>query len=378
MKKKVLLIIATVVFALILIKVIWVKSATSGHGNWDDEKKDIIRRANYLTENVVVPPYELIDGMPSILGEQFKGEWALYACSMTCAALANIAQLYPQNKEASIKYISQIIDIAMSEDIREYDRLRWYEDPLEGIYGNLSHISYYSHLAWMMSAYKQIGGDEKYDGMYHSLCKAMNRRIRQSPNLNLPTYPGECIYVPDMLVAIVALANYSRQYHGEYDTTVRMWVEKAKAEWMDKNTGLLVSFLPKEDLLKGSYSALNCYYLTFIDEELARDQYEKLKKHFLQKWPVLGFKEYYDHSCWLGMDVDAGPVILNLSSSGTAFALGAATYFNDTEVRNGLLKTAEIACSTISWFGKSHYLMLNSVIVGDAILLAMRTTVKWE
>ena len=371
-------IIFAIIIALILIKLVWVKCATSGHGSWEDEKKDIIRRANYLTENVVVPPHELIDGMPSILGEQFKGEWALYTCSMTCAALANIAQLYPQNKEVSINYISKIIDIAMSEDIREYDRLRWGEDPLEGIYGDLSHISYYSHLAWMMSAYKQIGGDEKFDGMYHSLCKAMNRRIRQSTNLNLRTYPGENIYLPDMLVAIVALANYSRQYHGEYDTTVRMWVERAKAEWMDKNTGLLVSFLPENDLLKGSYSALNCYYLTFIDEELARDQYEKLKKHFLQKWPVLGFKEYYDHSCWLGMDVDAGPVILNLSSSGTGFALGAATYFKDTEIKNGLLKTAEIACSTISWFGKTHYLLLNSVIVGDAILLAMRTTVKWE
>ena len=92
----------------------------------------------------------------------------------------------------------------MSEEIREYDRLRWGEDPLDGIYGNLSHISYYSHLAWMISRYKQIGGDNKYDGQYHTLCRSMNRRIRQNPIMNLPTYPGESIYIPDMLVAIVA------------------------------------------------------------------------------------------------------------------------------------------------------------------------------
>ena len=59
-----------------------------------------------------------------------------------------------------------------------------------------------------------------------------------------------------------------------------MWVEKAKTEWLDKNTGMLVSFLPEEDLLKGSYSALNCYYLTFIDKDFAKDQYERLKKKF--------------------------------------------------------------------------------------------------
>ena len=123
----------------------------------------------------------------------------------------------------------------------------------------------------MISGYKQIGGDGKYDDIYHSLCKAMNRRIRQSPNLNLPTYPGESIYLPDMLVAIVALSNYSHQNHDEYSTTVKMWVEKAKTEWLDKNTGMLVSFLPEEDLLKGSYSALNCYYLTFIDKDFAKD-----------------------------------------------------------------------------------------------------------
>ena len=56
--------------------------------------------------------------------------------SMTSAALANIAILYPQNKELSSKFIGQIIDIAISEEIREYDRMRWGEDPMDGIYGN--------------------------------------------------------------------------------------------------------------------------------------------------------------------------------------------------------------------------------------------------
>ncbi len=78
------------------------------------------------------------------------------------------------------------------------------------------------------------------------------------------------------------------------------------------------------------------------------------------------------------MDIDAGPVILNLSSSGTAFALGPATFFNDTETRKGLLRTAEIAGSTITWFGKSHYLLANIALVGEAITLAMRTTIPFN
>jgi len=159
-------IILIVLTFLIVGKAVWVKCAISGHGSFDGEKKEIIRRANYLTAKVATSPQQLLEEMPSGIGAQFQGEWAIYSCSMTCAALANIAMLYPQNKETAIKFIGQIIDIAMSEEIREYDKLRWREDPLDGIYGNLSHISYYSHLAWMISRYMQIGGDNKYDGQH--------------------------------------------------------------------------------------------------------------------------------------------------------------------------------------------------------------------
>ena len=371
----------SVIFVLMVAKTIWVKCATSGHGSFNREKKEIIRRANFLTSKVCTTPQDLLNEMPSGIGEQFQGEWALYTCSMTSAALANIAILYPQNKELSIKFIGQIIDIAMSEEIREYDRLRWREDPMDGIFGNLSHISYYSHLAWMISRYKQIGGDGKYDDLYHSLCKAMNRRIRESKSLNLPTYPGEYIYIPDMLVAIVALANYSSQYEGKYSTTVNMWVERAKREWVDKETGLVASFLEVYNdsvqivlPVKGSYSALNCYYLSLVDPEFAKEQYDCLMKNYKQGFLLAGIKEYNDRTCLFGMDIDAGPIIFNLSPSGTAFTIGCATSLDDIEFRNRLLKTAEIGGSTVTWFGKSHYLLANFALVGEAIVLAMRTS----
>ena len=382
MNKRKIMIIALLVFImLVIIKVVWVTYATTGHGSFDNEKKDLIHRANYLTSMVCTTPQDLLNEMPSGIGEQFQGEWALYTCSMTSAALANIAILYPQNKELSIKFIGQIIDIAMSEEIREYDRLRWREDPLDGIYGNLSHISYYSHLAWMISRYKQIGGDGKYDDLYHSLCKAMNRRIRQSKSLNLPTYPGEYIYIPDMLVAIVALGNYSSQYEGKYSTTVNMWVERAKKEWIDRETGLVASFLEAYNdsvqivlPVKGSYSALNCYYLSLVDPEFAKEQYDCLMKNYKQGFPFAGIKEYHDRTCLFGMDIDAGPIIFNLSPSGTAFTIGCATSLDDMEFRSHLLKTAEIGGSTVTWFGKSHYLLANLALVGEAIVLAMRTS----
>ena len=104
----------------------------------------------------------------------------------------------------------------------------------------------------------------------------------------------------------------------------------------------------------------------------------KLKKAFLHKSLITGFKEYHDRTCWFGMDIDAGPIVFNLSPSGTAFAIGAATYFHDSDIRKELLKTAEIAGSTVTWLGESHYLLSNVALVGEAIALAMRTAVEWK
>ena len=159
-------------------------------------------------------------------------------------------------------------------------------------------------------------------------------------------------------------------------------MKKAKTDWIDKETGLLKSFLSydgaeMEAPVKGSYSALICYYLTFVDEVFAKEQYDLLKRYYIQQNPFTGIREYQNRSCWLGMDIDSGPILFNLSPSGTAFSIGPATYFNDSEFRTQLLRTAEIGGSTVRGWNTNHYLLANLAIVGEAITLAMRTSVPW-
>ena len=132
------------------------------------------------------------------------------------------------------------------------------------------------------------------------------------------------------LVAIVALNQYADMNNGKYRSTVKKWIKRAQKEWIDDKTGLLVSFLQENGNLyeevpvKGSYSALNCYYLTFIDETFAKQQYETLKSLFWKDGVISGLKEYYDRTCYLGLDIDAGPILFELSPSGTAFMTEAA------------------------------------------------------
>ena len=365
--------------ALVLIKVAWVVWGCWSIGSQQKEKNDILQRKNWLVDKIVVEPRQLLKEMPGGLGLQFQGEWALYSCSMLSKVLSNISILYPEAKQESINTIDSLIQIVKSSELRQYDKMRWGEDPLDSIAGDKSHISYLSHLAWMISNYRKIGGGDKYNALHDSLCEGMNRRILTSECMNLPTYPGEDIYIPDMLVAIVALTDYAQLNNGKYQNTVNRWIQRAKSEWIDSETGLLRSFLPLDgntsvlSPIKGSYSTLNTYYLTQIDSEFAKEQYSHLKEAFLKDLWLTGFKEYPDGCGFLGMDVDAGPIIFGLSPSGTAFGIGCATYFNDTDLRKHLLKTAEIAGHTVSWNGKRRYLLANIALVGEAITLAMRT-----
>ena len=378
-KMIVLLIIVSFIILLKVFSVLWI---CKEHGTFESEKNDILERRNYLVNELVTTPQKVLNAMPSGIGVQFQGEWALYSCSMLSAALVNISHLYPETKGENLKYIDRLINIVMSPEMRCYDKIRWNEDPLESLNGDNSHVSYLSHLAWMICGYKEIGGDGKYDKLLSSLCMTMNHRILLSKGLNLPTYPNESVYIPDMLVAIVALEKFADMNKGKFRSTVKRWINKAQKEWIDNKTGLLASFVDEDGKLyegapvKGSYSALNCYYLTLIDEAFGKQQHEKLKTLFWKNGFVTGLKEYWDRACPIGLDMDAGPIILELSPSGTAFFAGSSTYFNDTKVRTGILKTAEIAGHTIKMGDERHYLLANVALVGEAIMLAMRTNIR--
>ena len=381
--RRITIIIASTVLIMAIVVALraWnVSIKCKGHGSFKTEKNEILQRRDYLASKLITSPQKVLHEMPSGIGEQFQGEWALYSCSMFAMSLYNISRIYPETKTENAHYIDSLISIVLSPELREYDSKRWKEDALTTLDSyETSHISYISHLAWMIGEYKTMVGSDKYDKLYDQLCNAMNGRILHSPDLNLQTYPDEPIYIPDMLVAIVGLKQYSALNKGKYSSTVDAWVDHARKKWLDPKTGLLVSFLDVDGRqfsdapIKGSYSALNCSYLTLIDRKFAQEQYLQLKKHFWKNGVLSGMKEYYDASPILSLDVDAGPVIMGLSPSGTAFSTGAATFFKDNEVRDKILRTSEIAGYTLTWDNTKHYALANLALVGEAIMLAMRT-----
>lgn len=344
--------------------------------NKDEEKRDLTERADWLLSKVLVDPNKLIESMPTVIGRQYQGQWAIYACAMTAVALCNMIRLYPDLRAKYMPRIPELIDMLMTDEIKYYDTMQWREDALKSLDGNKSHMTYLSLLSWAISSYELAGGDGRYSELLKRMCDALARRMLKSRDLNLPSFPNGIVFLPDMLVSLIALKNYGRLHNGDYEDLIARWVENAKRLWIDRKTGLLVSqYYPngRRSALHGSYSALNCTYLTMVDENFARQQYMLLKRQFLIGNKYVAVREYLYKTPSLGFHIDAGPIIEGRSPSGTSFAMGAATYFEDWRVRNGLLKTAELAGKTIYRNNQRHYKLAEVMLTGEAITLAMRT-----
>ena len=110
-----IIIVIAVIFAL---KWLWVAISTGGQGSFDGEKSEILRRRNYLAGKLITSPGAVLNEMPDGIGSQFKGEWAIYSCSMFTAALVNIGKLYPEENEKSVEQIERLIEIVVSQEFR--------------------------------------------------------------------------------------------------------------------------------------------------------------------------------------------------------------------------------------------------------------------
>lgn len=352
---------------------------------WNKEREELIGRARWLCQEVIVPPKELISKMPKELGFFYGGQWAIYSCCYTAVALANLCRIYPDIKDEMLPKIEAIIGLIDTPVIRYYDTMMWKEDAMKGLDGPNDHMTYLSLLAWTITHYKFAGGDSQFDNLLEACCQSLHRNMLLSPDLNLRSFPDTPIFLPDMLYTIVALHNYEQLYgSGKYQDALSRWLEKAQTVWLDKETGLLASMLTRKlrkptSKVRGSYTALNCSLLAFCaDETFAHDQYKLFKKLFIKKSPVFGIREFIDKSPMFSFDVDAGPIVFGLSPSGTTFALGAATWLGDWEMRSRLLQTASTAGDTIVDKAQNtcHYRLGEVALCGEAVALGMRTMVN--
>lgn len=347
------------------------------------EKIELIRRANWLCKEVIVEdPEELIAKMPEPIGRQFQGQWAIYACSMTACALCNLIRLYPELRDKYLGNVVRLIELTNTPTIRYYDTEWWKEDALDSLDGDSSHMTYISILAWMIGNYRLAGGDNRYDILHKKLCDTLNRRMLASHDLNLPSFPNGVIFLPDMMFPGLALRDYDSIYGETYHSTIYKWLCNLKAHYIEPKTGLLASTIFRNLSLgrvSGAYSGLNTTGLSLLNIQFGEEQLQRLKDNLVITFSkYAAVKEYLTKAPRFTFDIDAGPVVYGVSPSGTSFAIGAATYLGEWELREKLLNTAKLAGGNVIFGKYQHYRLANIMLTGEAITLAMRTMINFD
>lgn len=369
-----------ILIAIFLLKLTWTGIFyTSGNSIIkNEEESDILTRRSFLISKVATKDFNE-NMMPVVLPSVYKKEWAIGTLSMTSAALTNIAFDFPQTKDDSKDAIKTMIEKALDKDLRSYEEYHWGEDAIDTLSGNNGHIGYLAHLNWMFGAYRLVGGSKEYDKLHKDITEAIVRRISSSKSLYIETFPSE-IYVPDNTCAIASIVFYDMINGNNHKEFIQKWLTYNKNNNIDKN-GLLYPWVDFDGKgygePRGSYSAWNLMFLPHIDEEFARKQYEVFKKTFVANLPLGGnaIREYPEGVRGNG-DIDSGPVVFGLSSSGTCFAISGAKYFKDGDLLDGLLRFGEFAGSSFEFGGERHYLI--APLMADAVMLNVKTSRPWD
>jgi hypothetical protein len=341
------------------------------------ERADLLGRRNNLVHRVE-GDFERTALSPG--GDMFPGEWALGTLSMLAAAETNLAFLYPETRQEALEHVPRYIEKAMTSQARAFDRRPWGEDPLDSLAGDHGHVGYLGHVNLMLGAYRLLGGGSQFESLHRRVTAALARRMNASVSAHIETYPGH-IFTADMAVAAASIAVYDQATGEDHGATLGRYVRHTRTHLLDAETGLVVFKVDGQGrplgVARGCGVGWNSFYLPMVDEAFASEQFERMRARMVKRtwFGVTGIREYPPGQSGHG-DVDSGPVILELSTSGTGFAVAGARHAKDTELLGELLATAELVGTTVVWGERRWYLA--APLVGDAILLAMKTSVRWD
>lgn len=305
-------------------------------------------------------------------GAPFDGEWLLVEHSFTIAAATNLAFRHPEQLDARRVEVKRWVESLLRADTRAFDTQKWNEDALTSLESTHGHVGFLGHLAWALGASCLLGNELPVVAV--PVADALARRFDASPSALVETYPGET-YVPDNVVAIAGLSLLQRcRADTRQAATIDRFLSVMRAERLDPKTGVLV-FAPGQPG-RGSGAAWMAYFLTFIDEAFAREQFSALFREFGVALPLGAFAlREWPRGVERGGDVDSGPLVFGLSPSGTGFALAGAAFTNDEVRLLAMLTTAELVGTSV---GSERRRYLFSPLVGDAITLATRTATPWS
>jgi hypothetical protein len=307
-----------------------------------------------------------------------NAEWDFMGRSFLVWSLANMGLREPASKPVYLPIMDQIIDETLRLEKQQgmyfflmpYARARPYVvQPAHSLFLD-------SEIALMLASRRLLEEKAEYKPLLAERVAGIVERFKQSPHLALESYPDEC-WMFDHIVALDAIRLADTLDGADHSALVRDWLAMAKQRLVHRESGLLVSSFTADgiplDGPEGSSLWMVAHGLQLLDEDFARDQYQRARKELGEITVGFGYAHEWPAS-WHGQaDIDSGPVIpvFNISAGSSGMAFIAASAFSDEKFLSSLAATLDFAAFPARKAGGLKYCASNQV--GDAALLYAAT-----
>ncbi len=311
-------------------------------------------------------------------------EWDFMSRTYVVLALANEALADPERAQAVVPIVDRIIDSTLEAEneggvhhfLLPYSRRGAFRDSR----GRSLFVD--GELALMMAARQMIAADDRYLARLRERVGFIEAAMEAGPALSGESYPNEC-WTFCNTTALAALAVADAATGDDHSDLGRRWVERAKADLVDEETGLLVSSYDWDgnhlDGPEGSSLWMVSHNLLLIDPEFAEDQFRRSKASLSRDFVGFGWSAEWPRGHGKFADVDSGPVVplLDASPGSSGLAILGASAFGDEDMRDDLLRSLEFAAFPVHDGAQTHYAAAGTI--GSAVVAyALRFGPLWR
>jgi len=249
-------------------------------------------------------------------------EWDFMARTYQVLSFVNLALRQPDRRDAHLAVIDTIIDdtLRLERDQGMHYFLLPYAKRRPFVVQPERSIFIDGEIALMLGARRLLAEREDYRLAHRKRVEGMVAQMEQSPVLSGESYPNECwTFCNTVALASIRMADVLDDSAVDHHDLIQRWLQTAREKLVHPDTGLLVSsYTPDGQWLdgpEGSTIWMVAHALQLVDEDFARDQYERARAELGQQWLGFGSAREWPRS-WRGpQDVDSGLILAGLDIS---------------------------------------------------------------
>jgi Linalool dehydratase/isomerase len=303
-----------------------------------------------------------------------NAEWDFMGRTFLVWSLAEMALRNPATRQEYLPVMDQIIGetLRLEKEHGIYFFLMPYARATPYLMQPPRSLFLDGEIGMMLAARRMVEEKPEYKPLLHERVEVMLDRMKRSGLVYVESYPDEC-WTFDHVAALAAVRMEDHLDGGDHSEFIHQWVKTAKEKLTDARTGILISSYTTtgqaQDGPEGSSIWMISHCLRLLDEDFARDQYQRARKELHRGMAGFAWAREWPDS-WRGQeDVDSGPVIpvLDISAGSSGMAFIGASSFGDDEYLSALAATLDFSAFPTRRQGRLKYCASNQV--GDAALL---------